>query len=255
MKKKSKRKSKNSQPWKRRSKPSLLTTTSSKRDKLIRILDLKSLNSKLSSEKDTPHSSKKSTTSSQELIPILMLTSKETPSSLKMKPKSNIITTKTNNSLNIGSKPSFPTMLLVRKSDKLMNQSSNIWPKSKLSKNLKTALKLFSLSLKTNGSLTLLLLKSSNLKEMKSKEALVMISTGKKERTSPSKLSKRKIKIKRKQFKRKFNLSSTSSKKLIWLKMNKKTTKKLNNKTMRRMRTKSQNSKDNMKSPTSFMKT
>ena len=115
LKKKSKRKSNNSQLWRKRFKPSLSTITLSKKDKSIKISDLKSPNSKLSLEKDTLPFSKRSTASSQVLTHTLMLTLKETQSLLKKKLKFNIITTKTNNSLNIGSKPSFPTMLLVRK--------------------------------------------------------------------------------------------------------------------------------------------
>lgn len=66
-----------------------------------------------------------------------------------------------------------------------------------------------------NGSPTSLLPKSLNLKVMKSKEDLVMKSTGKKEKISPLKPSKRKIKIKRKLYKNKLNHSSISSNKLI----------------------------------------
>lgn len=198
---------------------------------------------------------KKSTTLSQELTLTLIMISKQTPSLPKMKQKSNIITTKTNNSLNIGSKPLFLTMSLVRKSDKSMNLSSSIWLKSKPLKNLKTALRLFSPSQKMNGLPTLLLLNNSNLKETKSKEVLVIKSTGRKVKISPSKPLKRKEKIKRKPFKKKFNLSSTFSRKSIWLKMRKKTTKKPNNKTMKKMKTKLLNSKDNTKLPTSSTKT
>lgn len=198
---------------------------------------------------------KKSTTLSQEPTLTLIMISKQTPSLPKMKPKLNIITTKTNNSLNIGSKPLFPTMSLVRKSDKSMNLSSSIWLKSKPLKNLKTALRLFSPSQKMNGLPTPLLLNNSNLKETKSKEVSVIKSTGKKVKISPSKPLKRKEKIKRKLSKRKFNLSSTFSRKSIWLKMRKKITKKPNNKTMKKMKTKSLNSKDNTKLPTSSTKT
>ena len=66
-----------------------------------------------------------------------------------------------------------------------------------------------------NGLPTPLLLNNSNLKETKSKEVLVIKSTGKKVKISPSKPLKRKEKIKRKLSKRKFNLSSTFSRKSI----------------------------------------
>lgn len=173
-----------------------------------------------------------------------------------MKLKSSIITTKTNNSLNTGSKPSFPTMLSVKRSDKLMSPLSNIWPKSKPSRNLKITLKLSSHSVKTNGSRTPLLPKSSNSKVIKSKEALVMISTGKKERISPSRPLKRKERTKRKPFKKKLNLSSTFSRKLIWPNPTKKIRRvKLKNKTKMKKMTKSQSSKGNTKSQMSFMRT
>lgn len=126
LKKKSKRESKNSQLWSKRFKLSPSTTTPLKREKSTRIWVLKSPNWKLNSEKNMPHFLKKSTTSFQDHMPILMPISKETPSSLKKNPKLNIITTKMNNSLNIGSKLWSPTTSLVRKSDKLMNPSSNI---------------------------------------------------------------------------------------------------------------------------------
>ena len=79
-----------------------------------------------------------------------------------------------------------------------------------------------------------------------------MKSTGKKERTSLSKLSKRKKIIKRKPLKNKSNHSSTSSKKLILQLMRKKKMMKL--KKMRKEMNKFLNQKDNMKSPMNCMK-
>lgn len=216
---------------------------------------LKSPKLKLNSERNTLHSLNKLTTLSRDHTLILTLISMETLSLPKMKPKSSTITTKTNNSLNIGSKPSSPMMSLERKSDKSMNPSWNIWPKSKPLKNLKTTLRLFSPSQKMNGSAILLLPNNSNLKETKSKEASVIQLTGRKVRISPSKTLKRNQRKEKKPSKRRFNLSSTSSKKSIWLKMKKKTTKKPNNKMMKKTKMKSQNSKDNMKLLMSFTKT
>lgn len=216
---------------------------------------LKSPKLKLNSERNTLHSLNKLTTLSRDHTLILTLISMETLSLPKMKPKSSTITTKTNNSLNIGSKPSSPMMSLERKSDKSMNPSWNIWPKSKPLKNLKTTLRLFSPSQKMNGSPILLLPNNSNSKETKSKEASVIQLTGRKVRISPSKTLKRNQRKEKKPSKRRFNLSSTSSKKSIWLKMKKKTTKKPNNKMMKKTKMKSQNSKDNMKLLMSFTKT
>jgi len=66
-----------------------------------------------------------------------------------------------------------------------------------------------------NGSPILLLPNNSNSKETKSKEASVIQLTGRKVRISPSKTLKRNQKKEKKQSKRRFNLSSTSSKKSI----------------------------------------
>lgn len=154
LKRKSNKESNSSLHWNKRFKllPSIITP--SKRDKSTRILVQKSPKSKSSSERDMPHFLKKSTTSLQVLIPTPMLILKEIKSWLKRKTTSNIITTKTKSSLNIGSRLLFKTMLLEKKSDKSMSHWLNTWLKFKPSRKQKTILKLSSLLVKTNGLLT-----------------------------------------------------------------------------------------------------
>ena len=158
------------------------------------------------------------------------------------------------NSPNIGLKLWFHQTPLAKKSDKLTNHCSNIWPESKPSEKVKTVLRLFSPSAKTNGSQIPLWPRNSNLMLTQSREASVIKSTGKKARTSPSKTSKRKERTKRKQPKNKSNLSSTFSRKLTWLKMMNKKRKESNKKSMMKKKEKFKNLKDNTKSPMSCTK-
>lgn len=155
MRKKLRKESNNSLLWNKRLWLSQSTTTSSRREKLTRIWGYRSPRSKLSSERDTLLFLKRSTTLLQAPTPTQMLISKETKYWLKTKIKSSIIITRMKNSLNIGSRPLFPMKLLARKLDKLTSLSLNTWLKFKPLKKLKTILRLYSLLVQMNGSLTL----------------------------------------------------------------------------------------------------
>ena len=155
--------------------------------------------------------------------------------------------------MSTGSRPWFRATSSANKSDKSTSLFSNTWRRSLLPNKAKTALRLLSPLLKMNGLLTPLSRRSLRSKVMKSREALVMISTGRRARTLLLRRLRRKIKTKRKPYKSKFNPFSTFSRKSISLKTMMKTRKKLR-KTKMRKTTILQNSSDSLKSQMNFTK-
>ncbi len=155
--------------------------------------------------------------------------------------------------MSTGSRPWFRATSSANKSDKSTSLFSNIWLRLLLPNKVKKALRLLSPLLKTNGLLTLLWRRSLRSKAMRSREALVMRSTGRRVRTLLSRRLRRKIKTKRKPYKSKFNPFSTFSRKSISLKTMTKTKMK-SRKTKTRKTTILQNSSDSLKSQMNFMK-
>lgn len=147
-----------------------------------------------------------STISFQASIPSLMLTSKKLDSCLLSKNnKINITTLQMRRLLNFGSRFSPTAILSVNKSRKETNHCLNILSKLKQAKlRIWRNYGLTSTSLKTSGSLMPSCIRSSNLMGKSSRRVQETKSTGRKERTSPLRSSRRR-KTKRKEESKKSN--------------------------------------------------